>query len=962
MNYCKFIKILVLFVFCSEIYGQKSYDWELSPEDLFSKKIKETLNKKFPKIQTSDDVIALLKTIAKIQPLLNLQISKLDQKLIISGAKSKSISEIDITITSSEHRNDLRLITSKYLGKADSEEILTKILSEISDYLTSKGFFKSSISVDYSENLSSVKFNIVIDEDLPCHISKISDFVGLPSNLRTNISVGDICDQHTISLMEETVTNQLLERGYNYGTEIKVSNIYDSITNTMQIDIGGNLGKQITYELILPKSKFWPKELESPLGVLASIDQIPMEVSSIFKKNGYHDVTISNIDIKKVNSKREHHKITVLPGIRYFIASVRLEGNTFFTDKEILEETDFYSGVQLDAPPLDEESIQENLEVIKAKYYKMGFWSANIEFPRINKNYNTGQCNLVFYIKEGERRVFDGVLINGNKKIPTDQLIKLLYYKKGDSLTWNSLKEFEQEIKKTYINAGFINVDLKISLLQKTQYKIIYTKIQVDIIENKRMKFGEVSIIGLVRTKDFVVKREIRFKEGQWYDPSKIEETRLSLLNIGLFRSVNIVRSDESYELFSENKINHVIELQESEPGRISFGPGLSVYDGFRYSIESSYLNLGGIGRQVFAKAGLSEEKRQETTNNKMRIGHTFTLGFTEPYLLDYPIDGNISLRNKSFDNNRLWQSNKEGVLSISHLARGVKEKIRFTLFYSNKLSEVLGSQDLSLFETDQVKTGSLGTRIEYDSRDSILWTTSGSNIHASYSFADFSLGGDIKYNQWKIGLNKYFEIKKRWVFAVGGNFITYDSIERNLGSKTSTILPVSERLHSGGAISNRGYLPEFLGPLLEKTSDGVTSTNTLGGSKRGIYKMELRYLLLHNLALAGFIDFNNSFFSEDEIRAFGQEIEDICTDRCMAVEENVYNGLEKILEDPSLIVKNNYSSYGLSLAWLSPIGVINIYYGLPLKDRVGNGVRRTKSTNNIYGKGIFNFNVGSDF
>lgn len=940
----------------------KELTWDIQPSGLIPPKTLANLRRKMPTISSADQVQVLAKRLAELVPLLRLDVRYQEGKMVFEGQRANIINAIRIEVTSREFRAALRTLTAKYIGKADSEEIVNRILADITDYLKTKGFFKSSVSFAYRYDGDRVNYTISIDEDLPCHIARVVDTISLPKAVNLDIQRGDICDVARLQVIEERIAEQLTELGYNLGTSVSVDKSYDAIRNVMVLTIGGSKGQKVTFSLDQSASSYWTDELEQAVKSIATVDQIPSEVLAAFRQQGYFDAKLLGTQRKRLARDAIHLHIQVQPGRRFYIGKVRFEGNRSFTDKELSEAIDLSTLFSFSQTPLDNESIEAKRDKIKALYYRKGFWSAKVDFPRINKNQITGETSLVFNIAENSQRIFDGLLLTGNEALSSRVIENEFPYKRNEAITWESLKEFQQKVRSMYIDRGYADVKVGLSLIFKENYNRTLTTIKLDVSEGFRKKFGTVTVVGLVRTKPYVVTREIRFKEGDWFDPKKIEETRLSLLNLGLFRSVNIIKSDGELFLNDENRIDQVIEITESDPGRVSFGPGLSVYDGLRYAVEASYLNIGGTARQIFGRASFSEEKRQETIDNKMRVGYNLSLGYTEPYIADYPIDATISLSNKTFDSNRLWQSNKEGVLTFSHQVRGIRDSLKFSLYYSNKLSEILGYQDFSLFETDQVKAGAIGVSAAWDSRDSPGWTTKGFLGKASYERALYSLIGDIEYYKWNLALSHYIQLRPKWVLALGFNFTKYEDVRRILNGKESNILPVSERLHSGGAFSNRGYLPEFLGPILLRSDENGVRTTTLGGTNRGIYKTELRYLLFKDIALSGFLDMSNSFFSEHEISRFNEEIRAICSDNCMVIQENYPANLADIASDPRRIFTRNYSSYGLSLSWLSPIGVINLYYGLPMQNQIDGGLIRRKTANTIYGQGILNFNVGAEF
>ena len=130
-----------------------------------------------------------------------------------------------------------------------------------------------------------------------------------------------------------------------------------------------------------------------------------------------------------------------------------------------------------------------------------------------------------------------------------------------------------------------------------------------------------------------MVTRELLISTGDWYSPQKIADSRRNIVGLGLFRSVQITPADRALLAEEPDEIDLIIDVREGKPGNISFGPGWELTDGWRYSAEASYNNIGGWGRQVSLRGGFSEERIQPAIGRKTLVGRSLGAGYLAPYL-----------------------------------------------------------------------------------------------------------------------------------------------------------------------------------------------------------------------------------------------------------------------------------------------------------------------------------------
>jgi outer membrane protein assembly factor BamA len=453
-----------------------------------------------------------------------------------------------------------------------------------------------------------------------------------------------------------------------------------------------------------------------------------------------------------------------------------------------------------------------------------------------------------------------------------------------------------------------------------------------------------------------VVLRELLFKEGDWYDSDAISKSRQNLSSLGIFRSVQIMPADrDSYEQ-KQPVIDLIVDVQETMAGVVAFGPGWSLNKGWNYGAEASYANIGGLGRQASVRASISEEKDQYAIGNKTLVGRKIGAGYTEPFLLDYPVDMRIKANQKAEWSGELWGLRFGGEVEFVHKLRGILDKAQASVFYGQDIARTEGStvkEDQLL--ASNVRIGSVGLRLNYDRRDNPTFPLAGFLIDQEFAWARYEFGGDLSYFRWDINSAHYYGFTNDLVAAFSIGVQSYDGVGRK--GDVIDVLPPSERLFSGGAETVRGYEARTLGPVVRSpvlvynkatgTCDVNHSYSTLFGSARTTLKVELRHKISDDIALTAFSDNGNVFLSGDQLNKFAQAY-----DQPVAVPDNVPDGSAcrslqltnrvqenfpysygELLTNPLVILNKHFFSYGASFSILLPVGSLNFSYGLPWRE-----------------------------
>jgi outer membrane protein assembly factor BamA len=335
------------------------------------------------------------------------------------------------------------------------------------------------------------------------------------------------------------------------------------------------------------------------------------------------------------------------------------------------------------------------------------------------------------------------------------------------------------------------------------------------------------------------------------------------------------------------------------------------------------------------------------------------------------PVNGTLSFSHKASAND-FWIISNTTESALTHTFNGYLwlPLSTISLFYGQKLNEEIGTtaQEINLITSGNVRIGRAGLRFNVDRRNDLAWPTGGYSLNTEVSAARFFMGGDLRYDQWRATLNTYHRFLWSSVLALQGSMASIDKIDRDSDLKED-ILPFSERLWSGGAESVRGYPERGLGPRVAyhprakagEGSVGRIERAVFGGSRSILMKAEARkQIVSETLGLTLFGDLGNTFVSareEAQIASIYQQDE-----RGAKLEDNVAWEFGDALTDPSLLWKNNYASVGMALAYLTPLGSINLAYGLPWKEPEGVVTHRYHESDYWILTGMFHLNMGATF
>jgi outer membrane protein assembly complex protein YaeT len=948
--------------------------WDFAPGARPQRLNEDELRKNFPDIKTPEDLSNLLKAINLAEPMAEVTAEDEGALIVIKLVSADTVSEVRIYSLTRSIRLAVESKVSKYVGNTASQEVRKQLSDEIFKVLKDHGYYLAKVQIAQRPHRGGILYEAAIDEDYPCTIRHIDYGFRLPAGIENPYKIGMYCEADEIRSRLVELETELVEAGYNQQRIQSPEIIFDPATNTATLKIMGTLGKKIEVRINSPiksaglVSAIFGDDLNAVDPSITDPDAMASEIMRQYKAQGYDDVEIRPQPPRTPDAETIEYPFDVRPGPEYLVTEVQFEGLTALTQEEATDVMGLTAGLS-NQPIFSQDLTQKAREALQGIYKERGFWDAKVFDPRVIKNPSTGEVKLVYVVKEGKRRLFDGMVVTGNRAMPTDEIEAMLDVDEKEPLAWQHLIDFEKSMRQAYKSLGYLQVEMNLELVQNRQFRDIETKVILNVREGPRSKFGDITIRGLVKTDEDVVRREIRFAPGGWFDPAQIEESRQALVDLGLFSSVSITPS-ESTASSGDHAVPYTVIVREARSGTVSFGPGWSLNDGMRFSIESAYNNIGGRGRKIFSKGALNEEKTQTPLADKTLLGRYVGVGYIEPWLFDYPVDGTLTFNHKGMARDTSWEVSRAAEAIASHRLRGFQPRTDlslFTLYKEVRVEAEEGVKRATLTESGILQVREIGLRHVTDGRNNLGWPTKGFRLATEVSLADFVFGGDIKYNKWAFSFNVYQELFENFVMAVGTSYTSYNKIKRR---DAPNVLPTSERLLSGGPETNRGFRENSLGPVLTYTEDGKKTDNFYGGSRRASQRLEFRYQLIQDtFALTSFFDANNSFFSPTEERLIRQNFAESPAEGEVTPPELYDNEpyqLDDLIRHPQYLWTKNYLSYGISGNMLTPLGSANISVGWPWRRCLNNAedcpYPRGNSNYRQLRGAVIGINVGATF
>jgi outer membrane protein insertion porin family len=586
------------------------------------------------------------------------------------------------------------------------------------------------------------------------------------------------------------------------------------------------------------------KKIRTKEGQYLNLAYLKEDIATIkqeYEKRAMPDVEIEHAVDTDPATQKVKVTIKITESQRIRIRQIYVDGNLRFPDKKILGLITTKKKWLFNAGLYKEEAFVDDLERIKTFYLQNGYLDVKVDY-RLDHD-PEGFIYLRLTIEEGKPYSVGRIIFSGIQEFSEEEVrASLKACLEGGTFSYDALREDVTNIQSFYYGKGYIFVQIKEApSLDAASGKV---DIAYNIIENQIAYVERIDIRGNLKTKDKVIRREMRIKPGERFDGDKLKRSKERLYNLGYFEEVNYDTEPGS----EPDKENLVVEVKEAKTGSLSFGGGYSSIDQLVGFVEIEQRNFDWQNWKTFTGAGQDLKIRGEIGS----VRRNAELSFTEPWLFDRPLAGGFDLYDRVHDNEEDvgYGYSEERIGGDLRLVKAFGEYLKVGTTYRLEnvdISDVdpSATQDLK-DEQGQNLISSMEFTVTRDATDNVFSPSRGLILSGSFQVAGGPLGGDKDFTKLFGLASQYFPVFGKSVLQIQGRY--------GLAQPFSDLpeVPIYERFYAGGANTIRGYDERSVGPVDRRTED------PLGGETMVVINIEYTVPLVEFIKGAVFLDTGN--------------------------------------------------------------------------------------------------------
>jgi outer membrane protein assembly complex protein YaeT len=475
-----------------------------------------------------------------------------------------------------------------------------------------------------------------------------------------------------------------------------------------------------------------------------------------------------------------------------------------------------------------QDSLNADVVSITDLYREKGYLDARIDSQAVIYRPDGKRLDVRLSINEGRRYYRGRVSFNGQDVLNERQLTAQTTLDSGDVLNQKKLEAEEQNLSMAYREEGRLFVQINpVKTYRDSIVDVLYM-----IKEGSPASVGQVIVEGNTKTRDKVIRRELRLFPGDLFRQSLMMRSFREIMQLNFFD--NVVPDIRPSSV--DGVVDLVFRVTEKEKGTGTFSAGgaYSQSDGFVGTLGLQIPNVLGTGRRIDASVEYGTYKKSTS------------LGLTEPYFLDTPtklgVNGFWTHQLDQYDTTYDYISTGFG-LSLGRRVSWPDDYFTVGTGYGFSVNRYQGtnSDKSGLLRTDGLES-SLSFTITRDDKDLPLFPTSGSLFQVSYRRIGGPLGGSFDYHQGSV--------VAKWWFPTIDKFVL--GLEAQTGILGGKVIQTSALYREGGLLGYQGKMRGY-----DAASLGL---NRVGRSYLSA-TAEIRYPVADQLFyLIGFMDAGNVF------------------------------------------------------------------------------------------------------
>jgi outer membrane protein insertion porin family len=606
----------------------------------------------------------------------------------------------------------------------------------------------------------------------------------------------------------------------------------------------------------------------SKRGAILNFNTIQNDIARIeelYKGKNYHNVKV-DYKIYEHKDNQADLEFIIEEGEKFKITNIQFEGNKAYSDKQLKKQLATSEESILSwftrAGELNEADLQQDVTRLKSFYNNSGYIQAQVGEPQVE--FKGNDITITFKIDEGSQYKVGKVAITGDLILTEEQLLKNLKITQEKFYNREVLRNDVLTLTDLYANEGYAYADIVPTV--KTISENLAVDITFNVEKGKPVYYEEIIISGNTKTRDKVIRRQLRVYEQDLTSATRLKRSVANLERLDYFEDIKV----DSTKGSADDKMVLKIDVTEKSTGAFSFGAGYGNVESVFGMAQIAERNLFGRG-QTLSLQGVLGSKTQKVI-----------LSFTEPYIYDIPLSGTIKLYNWLYSYDTYDKDSTGGSIGLSY---PVFDYTRLSSTYTYDISNITNvtenaSDSIKDLEGENIKSSIL-TGLKYDSRNNAFLPSRGASHGISFEYA--GLGGTI-------GFTKYLG-ETTWVIPLVADIRAIAHSEGGyVVENKDKELPDYEKFYMGGIGSLRGFTRDDLAPVDNKG-------DSVGGDKYVQFNFEVVFPLIKDVGVHGLVFFDTG-------AVYGEHV--------------------NIELNPADLRR----SAGGGIRWVSPVGPLDIEYG----------------------------------
>ena len=528
-----------------------------------------------------------------------------------------------------------------------------------------------------------------------------------------------------------------------------------------------------------------------------------------------------------------------------------------------------------DAGILKRDELANDVERIKEVLLNKGYLNAQVGSPTVELTEDKKWFIVTYNVVEGEPFTVSEVGFRGYTVFEEEELREKLKIKNGEIFQRAKIRDEITRITDMYGSKGYAFADVVPNVNPNNEERT--ASLILSIKEGEMMRIRQINITGNDKTRDNVIRREIRVDEQDVIDTPSLKRSFQRLTNLNFFETVEILPSQ-----VETDKVDLNVKVKEKPTGQFSIGGGFSTLDKLVAIADITEGNLGGNGYMGRIRGQLGQQRS---------LG---LITLRNPYLNDSLTSAQLDIYRSMTNYISYFEEKTGGSVTfgrwLSEYVTGsvsvVAEQLRFKDPQPGLCPDLL---PLICRQLGSQTTTGFRTTLFRDTRDYYLDPRSGMRIGGGFDYGTPYLGGTNNFYKYYVDISKYTPLPLDTRFAARVRYGVTEGID---GKQ----IPLTERFFVGGINTMRGFAFGKAGPVMPNLY------TIIGASKELIFNFDYIFTISSEAKLNGviFFDYGKGF------------------------------------DDNEKISLNLRKAAGIEGRWISPFGPLRVAYGLNLEPKTG--------------------------